>query len=436
MRIYDIIKKKRDGFELTKEEIEFFIKGYVDGTVYDYQASALCMAIFFQGMTEKETADLTLAMANSGDTVDLSRFGNKTVDKHSTGGVGDKTTLIVAPVVTSLGCVMAKMSGRGLGHTGGTVDKLESIKGFNVELSSEEFFSQVEKSGVAVVGQSGNLTPADKKLYALRDVTATVDSIPLIASSIMSKKLAAGSHTIVLDVKYGSGAFMKTPEDAEALASEMVKIGNNCGRNTAAVITNMERPLGKNIGNSLEVIEAIEVLKGNGPDDLKEVCLTLASQIVALCEGITEEKARALCEDSLNSGKAFEKFKEWIASQGGQKEWLENTELFPKADYSYDVLAESEGFISKMDAEKIGVSSVILGAGRETKNDVIDMSAGIVLNKKTGDYVKKGDLLATLYSCNKNSFEASKERFLSALEIGNEKPEDEPLISKIIKAVK
>ncbi len=432
MRIYDIIKKKRDGFALSKEEIEFFIKGYVEGTIYDYQASALCMAIFFQGMTEKETADLTLAMANSGDTVDLSRFGEKTVDKHSTGGVGDKTTLIVAPIVTSLGCVMAKMSGRGLGHTGGTVDKLESIKGFNVELSPEEFFSQVEKNGVAVVGQSGNLTPADKKLYALRDVTATVDSIPLIASSIMSKKLAAGSHTIVLDVKYGSGAFMKTPEEAEALATEMVKIGKNCGRNTAAVITNMERPLGNNIGNSLEVIEAIEVLKGNGPDDLKEVCLTLASQIVSLCQKISEEKAREMCEDALNSGKAFEKFKEWIASQGGEKEWLQNTDLFPKATYKFEIKAETDGFISKMDAEKIGISSVILGAGREAKDDIIDMSAGIVLNKKTGDKVSKGDILATLYSCNESTFNSAKEKYLSALEFSEKPVSDETLVWGVI----
>ena len=433
MRIYDIIKKKRDGFELSKEEIEFFIKGYVDGTIHDYQASALCMAIFFKGMTEKETADLTLAMANSGDTVDLSRFGEKTVDKHSTGGVGDKTTLIVAPIVTSLGCVMAKMSGRGLGHTGGTVDKLESIKGFNVELTPEEFFSQVEKNGVAVVGQSGNLTPADKKLYALRDVTATVDSIPLIASSIMSKKLAAGSHTIVLDVKYGSGAFMKTPEEAEVLATEMVKIGDNCGRNTAAVITNMERPLGNNIGNSLEVIEAIEVLKGNGPEDLKEVCLTLASQIVSLCEKISESEARSLCEDALASGKAFEKFKEWIVSQGGDGSWIENTDLFPKATYKFEIKAENDGYISKMDAEKIGISSVILGAGRETKEDIIDMSAGIVLNKKTGDKVSKGDILATLYTCNETTFNSAKEKYLSALEYSENQISEKALVYGVVK---
>ncbi|MBP3560191.1 MAG: pyrimidine-nucleoside phosphorylase [Clostridia bacterium] len=433
MRIYDIIKKKRDGFELSREEIEFFIKGYVDDSIYDYQASALCMAIFFKGMTEKETAYLTLAMANSGDTVDLSRFGDKTVDKHSTGGVGDKTTLIVAPIVTSLGCVMAKMSGRGLGHTGGTVDKLESIKGFNVELTPEEFFSQVEKNGVAVVGQSGNLTPADKKLYALRDVTATVDSIPLIASSIMSKKLAAGSHTIVLDVKYGSGAFMKTAEEAEVLATEMVKIGKNCGRNMAAVITNMERPLGKNIGNSLEVIEAIEVLKGNGPEDLKEVCLALASQIVSLCEKISESEARVLCEDALASGKALEKFKEWIASQGGDSSWIENTDLFPKAKYKFEIKAENDGYISKMDAESIGIASVILGAGRETKEDTIDMSAGIVLNKKTGDRIAKGDNLATLYTCNETSFNSAKEKYLSALKFSENSISEKALIFGIIK---
>lgn len=432
MRIYDIIKKKRDGFELTKEEIEFFIKGFVEGSVHDYQASAFCMAVFFRGMNERETADLTLAMAHSGDTVDLSRFGDLTVDKHSTGGVGDKTTLIVAPIVASLGCVMAKMSGRGLGHTGGTIDKLESIEGFNTSLSPEEFFSQVEKNGIAVVGQTGNLTPADKKLYALRDVTATVDSLPLIASSIMSKKLAAGAHTIVLDVKCGSGAFMKTPEEAEELATAMVKIGNNCGRKTAAVITNMDRPLGNNIGNSLEVVEAVEILKNKGPEDLREVCLSLATEIVALSKGVSESTAREMTEDALISGKAFEKFKEWISSQGGDPLWIENTELFPKAKYSYEIKSEYDGYIVKTDAEKIGIASVILGAGRETKEDTIDMSAGIILNKKTGDWVQKGDTLATLYSCRESAFCASEQKFLSALEFSKEKPKDLPLIYKII----
>ena len=432
MRVYDIIKKKRDGGELTTAEIEFFIKGYVDGSIPDYQASALCMAIFYMGMTERETADLTMAMAQSGDTVDLSRFGKDTVDKHSTGGVGDKTTLIVAPIVSSLGCVMAKMSGRGLGHTGGTIDKLESVEGFNTALSPEEFFAQVEKIGVAVVGQTGNLTPADKKLYALRDVTATVDSIPLIASSIMSKKLAAGSHTIVLDVKYGSGAFMKTPEDADALAREMVKIGNNCGRNTSAVITNMERPLGLNIGNALEVKEAIDVLNNKGAEDLKEVCLTLATQIVALSRGISPEEARTLTEDALTSGRALLKFKEWISAQGGNGEWIEKPHLFPEASHTYEVKATCDGYIAKTDAEAMGIASVILGAGRETKDDTIDMSAGIILNKKTGDYVKCGDTLATLYSHNESSFAAAEKRFLSAMEFSDEKPADEPLIYKII----
>lgn len=432
MRVYDIIKKKRDGGELTTAEINFFIKGYVDGTIPDYQASALCMAIFYMGMTERETADLTTAMAESGDTVDLSRFGKSTVDKHSTGGVGDKTTLIVAPIVSSLGCVMAKMSGRGLGHTGGTVDKLESIEGFNTALTPEEFFSQVEKIGVAVVGQTGNLTPADKKLYALRDVTATVDSIPLIASSIMSKKLAAGSHTIVLDVKFGSGAFMKTPEEAETLAREMVKIGNNCGRNTSAVITNMERPLGFNIGNALEVKEAIDVLNNNGAEDLREVCLTLATQIVALSKSISTEEARVLTEDALTSGKALLKFKEWINAQGGNGKWIDNPHLFPEATYTYEVKSPCDGYIAKTDAEAMGIASVMLGAGRETKDDTIDMSAGIIMAKKTGDFVKTGDTLATLYSCNENSFENARNRFLSAIEFSDEKPSEEFLIYKII----
>lgn len=432
MRVYDIIKKKRDGGELTTAEIDYFIKGYVDGTIPDYQASALCMAIFYMGMTEKETADITMAMAKSGDTVDLSRFGKDSVDKHSTGGVGDKTTLIVAPIVSSLGCIMAKMSGRGLGHTGGTVDKLESIEGFNTALTPDQFFAQVEKTGVAVVGQTGNLTPADKKLYALRDVTATVDSIPLIASSIMSKKLAAGSHTIVLDVKFGSGAFMKTPEDAEALAREMVKIGNNCGRNTSAVITNMERPLGFNIGNALEVKEAIDVLNNNGAEDLKEVCLTLATQIVALSKGISTDEARILTEDALKSGKALLKFKEWIIAQGGNGEWIDNPGLFPSADYTYDVKAPCDGYISKTDAESMGIASVMLGAGRETKDDTIDMSAGIILNKKNGDLVHKGDTIATLYSCNNESFAGAEKRFLSAIQISDKKPCEQALIYKII----
>ena len=429
MRMYDIIKKKRDGGTLSKEEIDFFIKGYVDGSIPDYQASAFCMAVFYSGMTEEETASLTLSMAHSGDTVDLSRFGTLSADKHSTGGVGDKTTLIVAPICASLGCVMAKMSGRGLGHTGGTIDKLESIEGFNTALSPEDFFTQVEKTGIAVVGQTGNLTPADKKLYALRDVTATVDSLPLIASSIMSKKLAAGAHNIVLDVKCGSGAFMKTPEDAEALATEMVKIGKMCGRNTSAVITNMNRPLGNNIGNALEVQEAIDVLKNSGPEDLREVCLALATEIVASTKGISREAATDLTNDALTSGKAYNKFIEWVKAQGA----TQNELSFKKADYTYDVISETDGYIVSSDAEKIGISAVILGAGREKKEDTIDMSAGIILNKKTGDKVTKGDTIATLYSCNKNSFEGAKKQFLDALEFSESEPTKEPLIYKVVK---
>ena len=429
MRMYDVIKKKRDGFALTKEEIDFFIKGYVEGIIPDYQASALCMAIFYKGMTEEETANLTMAMAESGDTVDLSRFGALTGDKHSTGGVGDKTTLIVAPICASLGCVMAKMSGRGLGHTGGTIDKLESIEGFNTSLTPEEFFNQVEKIGIAVVGQTGNLTPADKKLYALRDVTATVDSMPLIASSIMSKKLAAGSQNIVLDVKYGSGAFMKTPEDAESLAKEMVKIGNACGRNTSALITNMSRPLGNNIGNALEVQEALEVLNGNGPEDLTSVCLALATQIVSITKNIGYEEAEALTKNALESGTAYNKFIEWINAQGA----TENALNFKKADFSYPVIAEADGYIVSSDAEKIGIAAVILGAGREKKEDTIDMSAGIILNKKTGDKINKGDVIATLYSCNKNSFANAERQFLDALVLADTEPQNEPLIYKVVK---
>ena len=433
MRMYDIIKNKRDNKELTKEEIEFFVKGYTDGTIPDYQASALTMAIFFNGMTEKETAILTLAMANSGDTVDLSCFGEKTVDKHSTGGVGDKTTLIVAPIVASLGCIIAKMSGRGLGHTGGTVDKLESIEGFNTSLTPEEFFAQVKKTNIAVIGQTGNLTPADKKLYALRDVTATVDSIPLIASSIMSKKLAAGSHTIVLDVKCGSGAFMKTPEDAKALAEEMVKIGKNNGRNMAAIITDMNTPLGRNIGNSLEVIEAIEVLSGNGPDDLKYVAFALASEIVSLSKNINIEEANKQVEEAVKSGKAFEKLKEWIVAQGGNGEWIETPDNFPKAQYKEDITSEKDCYISSMNAEEIGISSVILGAGREKKDDTIDMTAGIILNKKTGDRIKKGDVIATLYTGNENSLKSAKEKFISAIEFSDDAPAQIPLIYKVVR---
>lgn len=433
MRMYDIIENKRNGKELTQEEIEFFIKGYTNGSIPDYQASAFCMAVYFKGMTENETVLLTEAMANSGDTVDLSMFGTLSADKHSTGGVGDKTSLIVAPIVASLGAKITKMSGRGLGHTGGTVDKLESIPGYKTTLSGDEFISQVEKVGMAIIGQSGNLTPADKKLYALRDVTATVDSIPLIVSSIMSKKIAAGSHNIVLDVKCGSGAFMKTLEDAEILANEMVKIGKGCGRNTAALITDMDRPLGSAVGNSLEVIEAVQVLKGELNNDLKEVCVSLASELISLVLSVSHCEALTMVNNALNSGKAFEKMKEWISAQGGDVSFIENTDKFPKAEYVYDVLADSDGYISSMDTEKIGLASVILGAGRENKEALIDFSAGIMLYKKTGDKIFKGEKLATLFTNNKISLEDAEKMYRSALFVSSVNPERKPLIYKVIR---
>ena len=431
--MYDILQKKRYGEELTREEIEFFIKGYTEGSVPDYQAAAFCMAVCFAGMTDRETAALTDAMARSGDTVDLSRFGNLSVDKHSTGGVGDKTSLILCPIVSSLGCKVAKMSGRGLGHTGGTVDKLESIPGYRTSLSEEEFLDQVEKTGLALIGQTGNLTPADKKLYALRDVTATIDSIPLITSSIMSKKLAAGSKNIVLDVKTGSGAFMKTPEDAEKLAENMVRIGKSCGRNVSALLTDMDRPLGFAVGNSLEVIEAVNVLKGLEKGDLYEVSVSLATEMVSLVKSISPEAARREVENAIESGKAFAKMKEWIAAQGGDTSVLDDTDLFPKAAFTYEVRAPKGGRIRKMNAEDIGKAAAILGAGRISKEDPIDHAAGIVLAKKTGDSVKKGDVIATLFTNNEASVAQAEKRFLSALEIGRGDVPEEKLILKIIR---
>lgn len=433
MRMYDIIAKKRDGSALSKEEIEFFISGYTNGEIPDYQASALAMAIFFKGMTDEETVCLTNAMANSGDSLDLSQFGALSVDKHSTGGVGDKTTLIVAPIVAALGGKLAKMSGRGLGHTGGTVDKLESISGYKTTLDREEFLSQVENIGIAVIGQSGSLAPADKKLYALRDVTATVNSIPLITSSIMSKKIAAGSHNIVLDVKMGSGAFMKTLEDAEVLAENMVKIGKGCKRNVCALITDMDTPLGSHIGNALEVKEAVKVLKGEQKGDLYEVCIALSSAMASLVLGVSVKEAEAKVIETIESGAAFSKMRQWINAQGGDVSEIDDTEKLPKTDYSYEVKSAESGFVTKMDAEKIGVASVVLGAGRENKEDKIDFGAGIVLSKKTGDKVNKGDTLCTLYSNNKEFFKSAEEKFMSAISIGENAPEKKPLVYKIIK---
>lgn len=433
MRIYDIILKKRNGLELTKEEIAFFIDGYVGGSVPDYQASALCMAIFFRGMSDAETAALTDCMARSGDTVDLSLFGDMTVDKHSTGGVGDKTTLIVAPIVAALGGKVAKMSGRGLGHTGGTVDKLESIPGMKVTMDREAFLGQVEDIGIAVIGQSGNLTPADKKLYALRDVTATVDSIPLITSSIMSKKIAAGSHSIVLDVKVGSGAFMKTPDDARRLARNMVAIGKACGRNMAALITDMNAPLGSAVGNTLEVIEALKVLRGEEKGDLYKVCVALASEMTVLFKGVSRHDAEALVTDAIESGAAYEKMKEWITAQGGDFARLENTKPGDGAAHTVSVLSPADGYITAMDTEAIGTAAVILGAGREKKEDGIDYSAGITVTAKTGDKVSKGQELARLYTNDRPSAETAAERYLSALTIGNSAPDKTALIYDIIR---
>lgn len=432
MRMYDIILKKRNGEELTDGEIAFFIDGYTRGKIPDYQASALMMAIFYKGMTDRETVCLTDRMAHSGDTVDLSRFGEMSVDKHSTGGVGDKTSLIVAPIVASLGGKVTKMSGRGLGHTGGTVDKLESISGYNTSLSPDAFLSQVERVGMAIIGQTGNLTPADKKLYALRDVTATVDSIPLITSSIMSKKIAAGSHNIVLDVKVGSGAFMKTPRDAEILAEKMVQIGKACGRNIAAVITDMDSPLGNNVGNALEVAETVSVLKNEKKGDLRDVSVALATEMVSLVFGLAHDEAEKKVVAAIEDGSAFEKMKEWIAAQGGDVSQIEDTSLLPRAKFGFDVLSDADGYITEMNAEEIGKASVMLGAGRASKEDKIDYAAGIVIHKKVGDEVKKGDLIATLYYNNGSPDNAAK-CYLSALKIESAQKPTPPLIHKVIR---
>lgn len=403
MRMVDIIEKKRDGKSLSKEEIEFFIKGYTNGDIPDYQASSLAMAIFFQDMNDEERAALTMAMVNSGDVIDLSKINGIKVDKHSTGGVGDTTTLVLAPLVAAVGVPVAKMSGRGLGHTGGTIDKLESIKGFHVEISEEDFIKLVNENQVAVIGQSGNLTPADKKLYALRDVTGTVNSIPLIASSIMSKKIAAGADAIVLDVKTGNGAFMKTLEDAEALADAMVSIGNNVGRNTMAIISDMSQPLGRAIGNALELKEAIDTLNGKGPEDLTELVLTLGSQMVVLANRAnTLEEARQLLNEAIENGSALEKFKTFLENQGGDASVVDAPELLPTATYQIEYKAQSSGVVSELIANEIGVASMMLGAGRQTKEDEIDLSVGIVLNKKVGDVVKEGESLLTIHSNREN----------------------------------
>lgn len=433
MRMVDLIAKKRDGHELTTEEIQFIIDGYTKGEIPDYQISAWLMAIFFQGMTEKERTDLTMAMAQSGEQADLGSIEGIKVDKHSTGGVGDSVSLIVGPLVACAGVPVAKMSGRGLGHTGGTIDKLESVPGFQVELDKKTFVDLVNKNKIAVISQSGNMTPADKKLYALRDVTATVDSLPLIASSIMSKKIAGGADAIVLDVKTGNGAFMKTHEEAEALAKAMVQIGNRAQRKTMALISDMNQPLGFAIGNALEVKEAIETLKGQGPKDLTELCLTLGSYMVLLGEKAQDiEEARKMLEQFMDDGSALNKFKTFLASQGGDSSVVENPEKLPQAGYQIPLLSKEEGYVSSMNAEEIGRSAMLLGAGRSEKDAPIDLAAGIVLRKKIGDPVAKGEPLAILHTNKEEVVEEIKEKLRESIQISPDRPEPPPLIYGVI----
>jgi pyrimidine-nucleoside phosphorylase len=426
--MYDIIAKKRDGGNLSDEEIGFFINGYVAGDIPDYQVSALMMAICLRGMSPHETATLTMCMANSGETVDLSAIDGVKVDKHSTGGVGDKTTLIIAPIVASLGVRVAKMSGRGLGHTGGTVDKLESIPGLRTSIDREAFFSIVRKVGVSVIGQSGNLVPADKKLYALRDVTATIESVPLIASSIMSKKIAAGSDCILLDVKTGSGAFMKTTEDSIRLAEAMVSIGEHVGRHTVALITDMDRPLGNAVGNSLEVMEACETLKGRGPADLTEICLELAANMLFLAGKGDLSACRKAARTQTENGEAFAKLKEMAAAQGGDTRVLDDYSGFPQASVTHEVKAPRSGYLYAMNTEQCGIASVVLGAGREKKEDSIDYGAGILFRRKIGDKVAEGDVLAEFRSSSLQKCSEAEKVLLDALSIREEKPEKVPLI--------
>ena len=433
-RFVDLIQKKKNGETLTKEEIEFMITDYVAGKIPDYQMSAMLMAIYFNGMENEELAAFTLAMRDSGDLVDLSPIEGIKVDKHSTGGVGDKTTLIVGPIVAACGVPVAKMSGRGLGFTGGTLDKLESISGFRIDLSAQEFFETVKKTGISVIGQTGNLAPADKLLYALRDVTATVDSIPLIAASVMSKKLAAGSDKIVLDVTTGSGAFMKNTRDAKKLAKHMVAIGNHAGKETVAILTGMEEPLGFAIGNNMEVKEAIEVLKGDGPEDVKEVSVALAGMMLSLgLENVSHSQGKRMAKKALSSGQAFEKFKEMVQAQGGDIRYVEHPEFFERDAFEGEVLAAEDGFLSGMDTEKIGVAAGLLGAGRETKDSVIDMSAGIYLEKKIGDTVKKGEPIAICYAGTKEKLNRGMAMFESSIRYSKEAPRIPKLIVDIIR---
>ncbi len=433
MRMYDIILKKRNGEELSKEEIEFFVQGYTAGEIPDYQASALMMAICFQKMTEQETVQLTMAMANSGVMLDLSEIHGVKVDKHSTGGVGDKTSLALTPMVAACGLPVAKMSGRGLGHTGGTIDKLESFSGFCTSISKEQFIHNVNEIGVSIMGQTADLAPADKKLYALRDVTATVDNMSLIASSIMSKKLAAGADAIVLDVKTGSGAFMQKEEDAFALAQEMVHIGKNAGRRTIAVITDMDQPLGYAVGNALEVKEAIDTLKGCGPKDFTELCMTLGAQML-IAGGIADSEGLALelLQNAIDSGAALKKLVQLVTTQGGDGEAVLDTSRLPQASISHEVVATKDGYVNRIDCREVGISSLILGGGRETKESVIDLSVGLVLHKKVGDFVKQGESLATIYANDENKCAMASERLQNCYTISEEKPEKTKFIKGIL----
>lgn len=436
MRAVDLIQKKRDGGELTPDELKFLIEGYSRGDVPDYQMSAFAMAVFFKGMTASETAALTMAMAGSGDQVDLSPILGVKVDKHSTGGVGDKTTLIIGPMVASVGVPVAKMSGRGLGHTGGTIDKLESIGGFHTELTQEAFMKQVNDIGLSVIGQSGDLAPADKKLYALRDVSGTVESIPLIASSVMSKKIAAGADAIVLDVKTGSGAFMKTVQDAESLAQAMVAIGTNVGRKTAAVISDMDQPLGYAIGNALEVAEALDTLRGHGPEDLTELCLTLGAHMVVIGgKAKTFDEAKELLRRQLNNGEALAKFRAFIEAQGGDGTIVDQPDKLPRAPFTVEVTADAEGFVNAIQAEQLGHAAMLLGAGRATKDAVIDYAVGITLRKKVGDPVGAGDTLAVLHAREKNEAARQVEDLVrSAYDIRAAKPQLRPLLLSVVTA--
>lgn len=432
MRMYDLIMKKRNGKKLTEDEIGFMIEGFTKGLIPDYQMSAMMMAVYFNGMDEEETLWLTMAMARSGDLLDLSKIRGVKVDKHSTGGVGDKTSLALMPMAAACGIKVAKMSGRGLGHTGGTIDKLESFAGFSTELSEQKFIDNINRIGIAVMGQTADLAPADKKLYALRDVTATVDNMSLIASSIMSKKLAAGADAIVLDVKTGSGAFMKEEKDAFALAHEMVRIGNNAGRRTCAVVSDMDQPLGRAVGNALEVKEAVDTLKGKGPEDFVKLCMTLGSYML-MAAGLASgrREAETKLREVIDNGSALHKLAEFVEAQGGDSAPVYDTGLLPKAAIAEEARSEREGYISHIQCDEIGVCSLLLGGGRETKESEIDLSVGLVLCKKKGDYVKKGETLAVLYANDREKLSRARERFLAAYTFTQEPP----VMSSFIKGV-